>query len=491
MQNPDDNDFLYNQIVSRLAFQIRSHVLKPGDKLPSLRALSREQNISVSTAFKAYSELENKGLVEARPKSGFYVKGSPKRSTFPRVISHADSAATGLPQAVDLSQVFREVYSTLSDPHLIKLSLSAPTRNLIPVARLNKALQHVIRESASGCVEYDDVQGNPMLRQQIARLAFNWGGAFTEKDVVTTHGCMEALVFCLRAVTRPGDIVAIESPTYFGIFNTLHLLGLKTMVIPTDPESGIRLDALEKTLREFPVKACLFVPSFSNPGGYSMPDRNKEQLVGLLTERNVPLIEDDTYGEMYFGKARPSTCKSFDREGIVMYCSSVTKSLAPGYRVGWCIPGKLLDAVLQLKLTNTVSSTTPTHAAIAHFIATSRFDLHMRNLRKTLHLQSMQYLRAILDCFPDDTQVVPPQGGYNLWLRLNPEINAYLLFKEALRRNISIAPGHIFSPDGRFTNYIRISFVPPFTPEIESSLKTLGRLAHQLLEGQKASLPAF
>jgi DNA-binding transcriptional MocR family regulator len=174
-----------------------------------------------------------------------------------------------------------------------------------------------------------------------------------------------------------------------------------------------------------------------------------------------------------------------------MYCSSVTKSLAPGYRVGWCIPGKFLDVVLQLKLTGTVSSTTPTHAAIAHFIATSRFDLHMRNLRKTLHLQSMQYFRAILDAFPDDTQVVPPQGGYNLWLQLNPKLNAYLLFKEALRCNISIAPGQMFSPDSRFSNYIRISFVPPFTTQIEDSLKTLGRLTHRLLEEQKASLPAF
>jgi DNA-binding transcriptional MocR family regulator len=222
-----------------------------------------------------------------------------------------------------------------------------------------------------------------------------------------------------------------------------------------------------------------------------MPDAHKEGLVRLLAERNVPLIEDDTYGEMYFGKARPRTCKSFDRAGMVLYCASVTKSLAPGYRVGWCIPGKFMEPVMQLKLTSSVSSTTPTHAAIGHFIATSRYDLHIRNLRKTLHLQSLQYLRAVLEYFPDDTQVAPPQGGYNLWLRLNPAINAYLLFKEALRHRISIAPGHLFSPDGKFAHYVRISFVPPFTPQIEESIKTLGRLAHGLLAAQPASLPAF
>ena len=491
MEAPGADDFLYNQIVSRLAFQIQTQVLKPGDKLPSVRALSQEQHISVSTAFKAYSELENKGLVEARPRSGFYVRGALKRPAFSRPAP--SPAGTGEPPspAVDFPQVLREVYGTLSDPHLIKLSLSAPTPNLIPVARLNKALGHVLRESASGCAEYDDVQGNRVLRQQVARLAFNWGGTVTEKDVVTTHGCMEALVFCLKAVTRPGDLVAIESPTYFGIFNTLHLLGLRTVVIPTDPETGIRLDALEKALGAFPIKACLFVPSFSNPCGYCMPDAHKEGLVRLLAAHNVPLIEDDTYGEMYFGKARPRTCKSFDRAGLVLYCASVTKSLAPGYRVGWCIPGKFLEPVMQLKLTSSVSSTTPTHAAIGHFIATSRYDLHMRHLRKTLHLQSLQYLRAVLEAFPDDTQVAPPQGGYNLWLRLNPAINAYLLFKEALRHRISIAPGHLFSPDGQFSHYVRISFVPPFTPQIEESIKTLGRLAHGLLAAQPASLPAF
>jgi DNA-binding transcriptional MocR family regulator len=320
------------------------------------------------------------------------------------------------------------------------------------------------------------VQGNANLKTHIARQAFSWGGNVLPDDVVTTQGCMEALVFCLRAVTKPGDTVAIESPTYFGIFSTVQSLGLNIVEIPTDPTEGLDLDFLAKAIHKQQIKACLFVPTFSNPLGYCMSNEKKKKLVELLAKNEVPLIEDDIYGEMYFGKTRPRTCKSYDKHGLVMLCSSVSKTLAPGYRVGWCIPGKFKTQIINLKLKHSLSSASPTHAAIGHFFETGRYDLHMRNLRKALHTQCLRYTQAIAEYFPDDVKVSRPQGGYVLWVELNKKIDAFELYQQALVYKISISPGQIFSTDSRFTNFIRISFGIPYNDEIEQSLKTLGRL---------------
>ncbi|MDB5196404.1 MAG: transcriptional regulator, GntR family with aminotransferase domain, partial [Flaviaesturariibacter sp.] len=372
------------------------------------------------------------------------------------------------------------VYRHLSEEKVVRLSLSAPSMELLPAAKLNKSLAEVVRHSKTSCMHYESIQGNPVLRKQVARLCFNWGGNISEEDVITTQGCMEALVFCLKAVTEPGDTVAIESPTYFGIFNALKAHGLKVLEIPAHPNTGINLNLLEDALENFTIKACLVTSNFSNPTGALMPDESKERLVKMLSKKNIPLIEDDIYGEMYFGSSRPHTCKSFDKKGLVLYCSSVSKSLAPGYRVGWCLPGKFFEQVLKTKLVHTVSSATPTQAAIGHFFETGRYDLHMRHLRKKLHVQSLQYIKAISEYFPEDTHLTAPKGGYVLWIELTKTVNATDLFHEAMKADISIAPGQIFSTDGRFTNFIRISFGYPYDAVIDKSLRILGKIARKL-----------
>ncbi len=333
-----------------------------------------------------------------------------------------------------------------------------------------------IRNSKSGCTYYEDVQGNLLLRQHIARQSFNWGGSCTAEEVVTTNGCMEALVFCLKAVTRPGDTVAVEAPTYFGILNVMKSLGLKVLEIPSDPDTGIHIAYLSKVILQVPLKACVVVPNFCNPSGSCMPETHKKQLVQLLAAHHIPLIEDDIYGDMYFGKSRPTTCKSYDVNGMVMLCASVSKTLAPGYRVGWCLPGKFKEAIIKIKLTHTVTSATPTQAAIAHFFDTGRYDLHMNKLRKALHTQCLRYLQAITDYFPADIQVSQPQGGYVLWIQLDKNVNAFQLYQLAMQENISIAPGQLFSTDARFGHFIRISFGTPFSSTIDKSLRLLGIL---------------
>lgn len=470
------SDHLYIQVADGLEKMIGEDILRIGDRLPSVRMLSEEYGISMGTAFQAYYHLEGKGLIESRPKSGYYVRFNFHRFPAMPKISEPESVVT----EVSVEEMISTVFRSMSNDDLLNFSIASPPIELLPAAKLNKAMIHAVRSSNTHGIYYENVQGNPELRKQLAKLFFNWGGKFTEEEVVVTAGCMEALVMCLKAVTKPGDTVAIESPTYFCIFQVIESLGLKAVEIPTDPRTGVDIDYLSKVITKFPITACVFVPNFNNPLGCCMPDERKKQLVDLITEHKIPLVEDDIYGELYFGKHRPKTCKSFDKKGWVLQCGSLSKSLAPGYRVGWIIPGRFKEKVVSLKLIHTVTGTTLTQLAIAHFLSIGRYEYHLKKLRKALHTQCLRYMQGILEYFPDDTKISRPQGGFVLWLELNKKVNGYRLYHEAVKHKISIAPGQVFSSQGQFSNYIRISYAKPWSTEVEKALKTLGELVKKM-----------
>lgn len=466
----------YTEVADRIEALIEKQILKVGDKLLSVRALSKEQGISLSTAFQAYYTLEGKGLIEARPQSGYYVKFSRNHILdLPKVCEPPEDA---IPVSVD--EMINNVYMDFSNQKILNFSMGAPSVELLPTAKLNKAVMHALRESKMSCLHYEHVQGNISLRRQIARQAFNWGGTPSEDDIIVTAGAVEAMSLCVKAITRRGDAIAIESPTYFAIFQVLESHGLKVVEIPTDPVTGIDLGYLEQAIPRFDIKACLFVNNFNNPLGSCMPDDRKKLLVEMLAEKQIPLIEDDIYGELYFGKTRPKTCKTYDKKGLVLHCASFSKSLAPGFRIGWAIPGKFKERVISLKRMHTVSTNTLTQAAVADFLSNGRFELHLRHLRKALHTQSLRYLQAVSEYFPEDTCVTRPQGGFTLWIEMNKKINAYKLHKRALKHKIGIAPGQIFSSQGRFENCFRISYGEPWSEEIGQGLQTLGRLMREL-----------
>jgi DNA-binding transcriptional MocR family regulator len=465
-------DHKYMEVADRIETLIEKKVFKIGDKLLSVRALSKEQGISLSTAFQAYYLLESKGLVEARPQSGYYVKYSPEHILdLPKVSEPVDDA---LPVSVD--DMINSVYVDLNSKNILNFSMAAPSLKLLPTAKLNKAVMHALRESPTSCLHYEHIQGNVALRKQIARQAFNWGGSPSENDIVVTAGCVEALSLCIKAITKPGDAVALESPTYFALFQVMESNGLKVVEIPTDPVTGIDIEYLAQAIPKFDIKACMVVNNFNNPLGSCMPDDRKKYLVEMLAKKEIPLVEDDIYGELYFGKTRPKTCKTFDKKGLVLHCASFSKSLAPGYRVGWTIPGKFKDKVIRLKRMHTVSTNTLAQAALADFLSNGRFELHLRHLRKALHTQCLRYIQAVCEYFPEDTCITRPQGGFTLWIEMNKKINAYKLHKRALKHNIGIAPGQIFSSQGNFENCFRISYGEPWSPKIEEGLKTIGKL---------------
>jgi DNA-binding transcriptional MocR family regulator len=471
------DDHLYLQVADGIEKMIADDVLKIGDKVPSVRVLSEEYGISMGTAFQAYYHLEGKGLVESRPKSGYYVRFNHKRyPALPKMIQ-PDPVTT----EVSVKDMIATVYKDITANDVINFALAAPDVSLLPVAKLNKSVVHALRTSKNHCIGYEHIQGNADLRKQIAKLSFNWGGKVSAEEVIITAGCMEALVLALRTVTKHGDTVAVERPAYFGLYQAIESLGLKVVEISSDPVTGPELSCLRKAISKFPIKACVFVPNFSNPFGSCMPDENKKELVDLITEHNIPLIEDDIYGELYFGKHRPKTCKSFDKKGLVIHCSSLSKSLAPGYRIGWILPGKYLEHVKQLKMMHTVSSPTLTQVAMAHFLSIGRYEYHLKNLRKALHTQSLRYIQGIMQYFPPDTKISRPQGGFALWVELNQKVNAYQLYAEAMKHNINIAPGQIFSASCNYSNCLRIGYGKPWDSDVEYGLMILGKLIKKMV----------
>ena len=471
-------DHIYLQVAEGLEKMIADDILKIGDKLPSVRMLSEEYGISMGTAFQAYYHLEGKGLIESRPKSGYYVRFNQRRfREMPKVIK-----PDAYSHDVSVKEMIASLYAdiSVSNEKIINLALAVPHMSLLPAAKINKSVVAALRNSEDHCLNYGHTQGHPELRKQIAKLSFNWGGKIKPDEVVVTNGCLEAITTCLKAVTKPGDTVAVESPNYFGIFQAIENMGLKVVEISSCFVSGLDLDCLEKAIAKYPIKACVVIPNFNNPLGGCMPDENKKRLVEIITKKNIPLIEDDIYGELYFGKKRPRTCKYFDTHGMVMHCSSLSKSLAPGYRVGWVLPGKFIEEVKQVKRSQNISSPSLTQAAMAHFLQNGRYEYHLKTIRKALHTQCLRYMQAIIEHFPEDSLVSRPQGGFVLWVQLNKKVNAFRLRTEALKHDISIMPGKIFAVHCDYGSCVRISFGKPWDEDAAYGIMMLGKLIRKM-----------
>lgn len=477
MNTLEVKDHLYLKVSAIIENQIKTGVLGIGDRLPSIRILSREQGVSISTVLLAYYNLESKGLIETRPQSGYFVCFSPKRypeipekTTPPRNFTYNNA-----------EDIIAEVYRNLADDTLIKFSLSVPDQQFLPIAKLNKAMTEAMRKLPGSGTMYENIQGNENLRRQIARSSLNWGGKLSGNDIITTAGCMNALSFSLMAVAEKGDTVAVESPCYFGILQLAKNMGINILELPTDPVTGIDPDELKKAIITKKMKAALLVTNFNNPLSSCVPDDHKKEIARLIQEYNIPLIEDDIYGDVYFGSRRPTCCKTYDTSGLVLWCGSVSKTLAPGYRVGWVAPGKFLEKIQRLKMYHAVASTTLQQEAVASFLENGRYEHHLRKLRNTLYANSLQYTRAVSEYFPEGTRISRPQGGFLIWVELDKRINTYTLYQRAMEYKISISPGRMFTLQDHYHNCLRLSYGIPWNDKISDALKTLGNLAKEQL----------
>ena len=463
--------FRYRQVEARILEMVESGALTPGDRVPSLRRMSRSMGMGLSTVSHAYLELEAKGVLEARPRSGFYLRQGPAPVPSPRP---APSSAPHPPRAVQRAKLISTVLESLGNPHLTPLGVVCPDQALLPVKALGRILGRVFREQGKRAVGYSPVQGHPGLRLQIARRMAEVGAPVSPDELLVTSGALEGLFISLRCLTRPGDNVVVAAPTYYCFLQLLETLGLRAVEVASHPERGVDPEDVAHAVDAFGASAVILNPNYNNPDGSLTPEAAKDEIVELLARRGVPLVEDDVSGDLHFDAARPSTLKERDRHGLVLHVSSFSKTVAPGFRVGWLAPGRFLDKALEMKATSNVSVTTPVQLALEAYMAEGHFQRHLRRLRTDIASQ-MESLRHHLGrSFPDGTRITRPRGGLMLWVEMPGGADGVDLFYRAREAGISVVPGAVFSTRERFDNYLRISCGSPVDAEMVAAVERLG-----------------
>lgn len=475
----DQRVLRYERLADELAGMIAARVLRPGERLPSVRRLAQEKKLSVSTVVQALRELEERGQVEARPQSGFFVR-LPSPLPGPQ-LEPQTRQRLARPVAVDINSRLLRVLTLNSRSDMVPLGAALPASELLPLAQLQRLYGLVGRRSALLLDAHSHTAMNqPDLVRQFARHSLAWGRPLEPEEIVVTNSCTEAMALCLRAVTRPGDTVAVESPSYYLMLQLLEQLGLKALEIPTDPRRGLSVDALEIATRERRIAACLLVSNFNNPLGSLMPDEEKKRLVKLMATRKIPVIEDDIYGDLYFGMDRPWPLKSFDNAGNVMLCSSLSKTMSPSLRLGYVAAGRFHAQILTQKTLTSGATNPVTQLVAARYLESTAYERHLRSLRRAYERQVMQMSEAVSRHFPAGTRLSQPQGGLFLWVELASGTDCAALFEDAVGAGIAFVPGDLFSAGGRYRNCLRLNCGNPWSPRFEEAIRRLGSLAARL-----------
>lgn len=463
---------LYAELADSLQILIEQGTLRPGHRVPSVRIMSRQRDVSIATVLQAYTVLENRGYLEARPQSGYYVR--------PRPPSFAPEPRMAKPMAkpayVGANDLTAEILELAFHPDYIPFGAACPHHSLFPTKKLARILGSVARRDPSLLGRASMNAGYEPLTREIARRYLQAGVPIAHDELLVTSGCTEAINLCLRAVTKPGDTVAIETPAYFGFLEIIQSLNLRALEIPTSSREGICLDELRDAITANDVKVVMIMPNCHNPLGSVMPDEKKQRLYDLLCEFDLPAVEDDIYGDTHFGETRPKPLKAWDKDGRVMLCSSFGKTLAPGFHVGWTAPGQYLERVRRLKFTNTMGTPVVLQKTLAEFLRDGGYDHHLRSLRRAFHQHLHLFLRGMQKYFPEGTRYSRPQGGNFIWVEFPTKVDALRLRRDALKHKINTAPGSLFSVKDRYRNCLRISCSLPWSDEIEAALRTLGDL---------------
>ncbi|MGU7768582.1 aminotransferase-like domain-containing protein [Burkholderia sp. MR1-5-21] len=466
----------YAALAKTIADAIRRGDLMPGARIPTVRAASKAYQVSPATVFRAYYLLESEGLIVARPRSGYFVSDvGGKRARSSHASPRKASGAPGVPGVVD--DVLLTLTNAIKHEDVVALGSTFASYSLFPMSSLWRCMTSVTRSMDRTRMLSGFPPGDEGLRRQIALRYLIAGAALPMDEIVITTGALEALTLSLQALARPGDMVAIERPAFHAALQAVQRLHLKAVEIPVDPYTGLDLDALAAALDRYPIRACWFMTSFHNPTGATLSDERKRALIDLLAAHRVPLIEDDVYGELYFGAAPVRPAKLYDDSGLVLHCGSFSKCLAPGFRIGWVAAGRYVHQIRQAKCVAAPAADVPAQLAISNYLREGGYDRFLRKLRRSLAAHQAQMLAAVRAYFPQGTEVIAPHGGYFLWIELPPRVDALRLFGAAMENGISIAPGPIFSATGGFRRYVRLNYGRPWTSAVENAMQTIGTLA--------------
>jgi len=461
--------FLYQQVVDLIQQMQNEGTLRAGDKLPSLRKLSSQLGVSIPTVKQAYIELERLGKVEAKPKSGYFLKSAsselarPKRASFVR-----------RPVEVRCQTLIEESYQAVHLPNTLPLGIAHPVMACPPDKSLARIMRRVLAQAGDKAMAYGPMDGYLPLKRQLAQRYLEQGVAANHNDIVITNGAQEAIAISLQCVAKAGDIIAVESPTYFGVLELIETLGMLALEIPTCSDSGVCLDDLKQSLDEHDVKACIFSSLINNPMGSCMPDTKREALVEITESRNIPLIEDDVYGELHFNDEKVLPMQVFSKKGLVITCSSFSKTAAPSYRVGWILSNQFEQKAKGFKRALSCSSSLLNQWVLNEYVRSGDYDRNIKRLRRVLKRNKERMMCLIAAHFPVNTKMSNPQGGGVLWLELPTGCNATDLFHLAVEAGISITPGVLFSASGKYKRCARISYGLQWNKAVEDAVVKLG-----------------
>ena len=471
-----DSTYLYRQVIDLIGENIDSGTLRPGDRLPSLRRMSQSAGVSIPTVRQAYVELERQRRVESRPQSGFYV-----RQVAHNEIVHPAPSSKGKPVCLNCRPLMVRVYDGINHPELVPLGIANPCMAKPAAKKLHRAMKRVMARAEERSLGYATTIGEPSLRRQIAYHYLDTAGVQVEPDqIAITNGGQEALLLALKAVASPGDVIAVETPTYHGLLELIDSLGMLAVEIETCPEEGVVLSELRRTLEQHRVKACMFSTTLSNPLGVTMPERDRRKLVEILEEFDTVLIEDDVYGDLRFDGIRPVPAQFLSNSARIITCGSFSKTAAPGYRIGWVVTDHFMEGITRLKRAFSCSSGLLQQLTLADFLASGNYSRHLKTLRPVLKCNAERMSAMVAEHFPADTRTSKPAGGSVLWLELPGGIDSEQLFDDAIEAGISIAPGQIFSPSNRYSNFVRLSYGHPWNERTENAVRWLGQRVGEL-----------
>ncbi|GGC63678.1 GntR family transcriptional regulator [Paraburkholderia caffeinilytica] len=475
---PADSRPLYRQLADQYRRAIDNGVLRPGDRMPSMRAFMQRHGVSLATATESYRTLERAALIEARPRAGYFVRVR-QTAALPAATEPDLAAVPGAAQFVGIHSAISTIVSTFQRyPDALNLGGATASPDLYPTDALQKSALRALRRRPTLLTAAGHDQGDPELRAIIARRALDAGIQIGADDVIMTHGGIEAVNLALRAVAQPGDTVAVESPCFFGLLQALESLGLRALEIPASPTTGLAVEALAFALQTHPdIKAVVAVPNLQNPLGSVMPDSHKARLVELCARAGIPLIEDDPYRELADTAQPLRSLKAWDTDGTVIHCTSFNKTLAPGMRVGWINGGRWHPRIGMLKFAQSRHNEQLSQVVLAEFLETNAYERHLRRLRDRLRIQRERMAEAIAASFPDGTRFTPPGGGMFFWIELPRDVSSAAFFEAALDDGIRVMPGTVFSNAGRFDHFIRLSCPSTDLDQADDAVRRLGRLA--------------
>ncbi|HTD02895.1 PLP-dependent aminotransferase family protein [Undibacterium sp.] len=485
-----DKQTLYRKLAAHYIAAIKAGTLASGDRMPSVRKLMQLHGVSLSTALTVCRHMEAEGWLEARPRSGYFVR-QPKRVALVPLAEPKAGQALDPAQFVGIHERVSAIISQGQRPVKVNLARATGAPELYPEQELKILALRALRQRPDILTKACPPRGNQAFKSTLAKRAMAYGLTIAADDIVVTHGCIEALNLALRAVAQAGDVIAVESPTFYGLLQVLESLGMKALEIPTSPQTGISLEALELAMQTYPnIKAVVVVPHLQNPLGSIMPDAHKEKLVQLCETHGIPLIEDDSYSALANSDAPLLAAKSWDRTGNVIYCASLHKILAPGLRLGWMVAGRWHARVNMLKYAQTRYNEEWAQIIVAEFMGSSSYDRHLRRLRGALKTQRERTAEAIAAYFPPGTRLTIPDGGVSLWVELPQQLSSQAVFDAALQQDILVSPGLMFSNSNRFDHFLRINCGLPYSADLDQALRKLGQIVALLIE-RKAKRPSI